>query len=67
MTLRAATPTFEEDQYVPFVERDNAVVGMVWGYTAEQHRRSCDSWAPSPMAISTLKLWLSTKSFAVEE
>ncbi len=27
-------------QYVTFAERDNVIVGMVVGYTAEQHRRS---------------------------
>ncbi len=27
-------------QYVTFAERDNVIVGMVLGYTAEQHRRS---------------------------
>ena len=28
-------------QNVTFAERDNVIVGMVSGYTAEQHRRSC--------------------------
>jgi len=29
-------------QYVTFAERDNVIVGMASGYTAEQHRRSSD-------------------------
>ena len=30
-------------QYVTFIERDEAIVGMVSGYTAEQHHLSSDS------------------------
>ncbi len=41
-------------QHVTFVERDNVIVGMVAGYTAEQHRRS--SRQPLKRAAGRLNL-----------
>ena len=51
-------------QNVIFAERDRDIVGMVSGYTAEQHRRSSDQLLKRAVGGRNVRFWIVSTIFA---